>query len=298
MFKFTAIVFSLSIISLAIWFYFSLKSVGTINRLPDKVIEFGMPVRKSTAVDKDPNIKDLEPKLISVPVLYYHYVEVVKDKSDTKRKSLSITPDSLESQIIKLINAGYTMYLASDIPNLFVKDLNKSVLLTFDDGYEDFYTDVFPILKKYNVKATVFVISGLVGQPNYLNVAQLKEISSNPLVEIGCHSLSHKNLSQIKYDDAVYEIDQGKRVLEEMIGRGVYSFAYPYGGYNKDIVDVIKNFDFTVAFTTDPGLTIKKDKIFLIPRFRASVFVRDDMIEFLENYLLNGYSQTTANATF
>ena len=88
---------------------------------------------------------------ITLPIFTFHYVEIVKNKTDFIRKSLSITPLSFENDLRRLKSEGYTFYFVKDIPGIFngsIKLGNKSIVFTFDDGYEDFYTDVFPIIKK------------------------------------------------------------------------------------------------------------------------------------------------------
>ena len=132
-----------------------------------------------------------------IPVLMLHYVENVKDKGDTIRISLNDPPSLLESQIKTLVDAGYTFITPSDLADILdgIKlPPDKPIVLSFDDGHRDFYTDAFPILKKYNVKSVIYVITGFLGQPDFLTNDELKEISESGLVEIGAHTVITSHL--------------------------------------------------------------------------------------------------------
>jgi len=223
---------------------------------------------------------------INFPVLYYHYVEYPKDPLDTKRRSLTILPSNLELQIKELIKNGYSFYFVSEIPEYFSKDFKKGVALSFDDGYRDFYTDALPILEKYNAKATIYIISGVLDGENYLTTNQVKILSNNPLIEIGSHTWSHKNLAQIPFKDAEFEINQGKKQLEDVVGRNIYSFAYPYGGNSVDIQKMVLLSGFLNAVTTENSATVRSDNLFAIPRIRASGITALDLI-----FILNKQSQ-------
>ena len=134
------------------------------------------------------------PVSVRVPILMYHYVEYVKDKGDKVRISLNTTPDTLEQEVKTLSEAGYTFMTNAELADVLdgkSKLPPKPILLTFDDGYRDFYTDAYPILKKYQVKATQYVISGFLNNKNHLTSSQLQEIAKDGLVEIGAHTVHH-----------------------------------------------------------------------------------------------------------
>lgn len=170
-----------------------------------------------------------------IPVLMYHYVEHVKDRGDKVRISLNTLPETLDLQIKTMKSAGYAFLTASDLADILdgIKTPPpKSVVLTFDDGYRDFYTDAFPILKKYQVKATEYVISGFLNLPNNLTKEQLKEVAQSGLVEIGAHTVHHLALGGANAKKAQGEIESSKIQLEQEINQPVVSFAYPYGSFD------------------------------------------------------------------
>lgn len=197
------------------------------------------------------------PKQIRVPILIYHYVEYVKDKGDTIRQSLSLTPYTFEEEVKTLADAGYTFMTNAEVTDaLNGKTLlpPKPVVLTFDDGYKDFYTDVYPILKKYHAKATAYIISGFIGYPNNMDPLQVAEIARSGLVEIGAHTVHHAWVKGLPEKDLVYEVVQSKKTLELLTGKPVVSFAYPYGAFDVPAIQALAAAGFTSAVSTIPGI--------------------------------------------
>lgn len=226
------------------------------------------------------------PKNIQIPILIYHYVEYVKDPNDTIRKSLNIIPPIFEKQVATLKEAGYTFLTPSNIARVLDgKEAlpKKPVILSFDDGYADFYTDVFPILKKYNVRAVSYIVSGLVDTPNYLTSTQVKEIKKSNLVELACHSVNHSALGVATVEGAKFEIEQCKNQLRKKFNLNPVSFAYPYGSYNPFLYPILKKAGFKSATTTESGVQISNETIYNIPRLRPGIKVGSQLISFVEN---------------
>jgi peptidoglycan/xylan/chitin deacetylase (PgdA/CDA1 family) len=222
---------------------------------------------------------------VIVPILLYHYVEYVRDSGDTIRKSLDILPNIFVSQVETLQNAGFTFITPSYVSEVIngKKILpKKPIILSFDDGYGDFYTDVLPILERYHVTAVQYVISGFIDHPNYMTSDQLREVIGSGLVEIGCHTMHHPNLKYENVISARQEINGCKHDLKSQFGIDTVSFAYPYGGYNDTTPTLVENAGFTNAVTTNPGVVIAKNNIFLIPRIRPGSRVRDELTGFIE----------------
>ncbi|MDR0734466.1 MAG: polysaccharide deacetylase family protein, partial [Elusimicrobiota bacterium] len=111
----------------------------------------------------------------------------------------------------------------------------RSVMLTFDDGWLDNYTCAFPLLKKHNIKANIFLTAGLVGQNNMLAWSQIEEMRQSGLAEFASHGLTHKRLRALSDDDCLSELIQSKKILEQKLGRKILSFAYPYGSCDKRV---------------------------------------------------------------
>jgi peptidoglycan/xylan/chitin deacetylase (PgdA/CDA1 family) len=205
-------------------------------------------------------------------VLMYHYIRAASpSQSDKMGYQLSTDPHRLESQIIALKQSGYrslTMAQLISKPNQ-----DKVVALTFDDGYEDFYTNAYPILKKYGWTATVYVISAKLGGA-YLTADQLKELSDAG-IEIGSHTVHHLNLAHSSIAIQEKEIRESKQTLESIIGKPVVSFCYPSGGFTQETETLVKNAGYTSATTTKEGAFAPTDNLFEIPRVRMSPSMTD-----------------------
>lgn len=225
---------------------------------------------------------------LKVPVVMYHYVETVRDPRDVLRVAMAIKPGLFDSQMAALAKFGYTSYFVRDIPTMLQLGhlpSPKPIVLTFDDGYEDFYTDAFPILKKYGIKSTQFVICNLMGTPGYMTKEQVIEIHKSGLVEIGAHTMNHPNLKSVPDEVAKREITSCKSVLEKLTGAPVRTFAYPYGGYNGKTPKMVSDAGFSAAVSVNPGDIQSKSVLFTMPRIRAGHLVNTSHIDsILQNW--------------
>lgn len=224
-------------------------------------------------------------KKIQLPIIMYHYVEYVKDPKDTIRKSLDINPFIFDFQLKTLANNGYESYFVRDIPGILngSKEMaKKSIVLTFDDGYEDFYTDAFPILKKYNFKATIYIIVDFIGRHGFLNEKEIKEIAQSGLVEIGSHTLNHYYLKKAPKAVAQEEIFLSKSKLESLFGIKVDTFAYPFGALDEQSIELVKEASYSAAVSVAPGNVLTPVNLFYLPRIRAGNITGPNMIGYLE----------------
>ena len=173
------------------------------------------------------------PEGYRVPSLMYHGV------SDTGWGALElfVRPAELEEHLKYLTENGYTPIWFEDLAR--VDEIEKPVLLTFDDGYADNYTDLFPLLQKYNVKATIFVIAGTVDyNPNNLTSAQIKEMSDSGLVSIQSHTQTHPHLYHLDRGTQEWEMTYSKLTLTRITGKEPYVLCYPAGNTNADTLEL------------------------------------------------------------
>lgn len=200
-------------------------------------------------------------------ILMYHYIRAgVDPKKDGLGYRLSITSETLDQQLAYLQAQGYHFLTMNQLMTSPIPD--KTVVLTFDDGYEDFYTAALPILKKYNATATAYIIAGKIGGP-YMTWDQLKEAQAAG-IEIGAHTMNHYDLQKLPVDEQRYEIDQSKKVLEQQLGVPVVSFCYPSGRYNADTIKIVQQSGFTSATTTNSGGVYSLKDPFVLPRVRVA----------------------------
>lgn len=219
-----------------------------------------------------------------VPILMYHYVEYVHDERDTIRKTLSLTPFVFEKQLQTLIGDGYTFITTKDLADVLdgrARLPAKPIILTFDDGYGDFYTDVFPLLKKYNVRAVAYVVPGFSDKLNYMTSAQVTEVAKSGIVEIAAHTMHHVWLKGMSKEQATYEIEESKKMLEANYGISVVSFAYPYGAFDEQAADIAKKAGFRTAVSTVPGIKSSKNNQYFLYRIRPGGRTGQDFLNFL-----------------
>lgn len=225
---------------------------------------------------------------IHLPIIMYHYVEYVKDAGDFIRKSLDIVPHAFENQLKTIDDNCYETYFVRDIPDILdgKKPHNeKSVILTFDDGYEDFYTDVLPLLKKYHIKATLYVVYNFIDRKGFLSKKELNEIVGSGLVEIGSHTLNHRYLKNLSADTQRSEIFESKTKLEKLLKIPVNTFAYPYGAFDDRTVELVKEASYSAAVSVIRGVTQSIDNQFILYRIRAGGTTGDNMIKLLKGII-------------
>ena len=222
---------------------------------------------------------------LTTPILVYNYVENVTDHRDTIRKSLNTNPLLFTKQIDTLRKAGYTFITPKELMDILdgiAPPPKKSVILSFDDGYRDFYTDVFPILKKYRVKAVAYIVSEFLDKPNYMLTEQVREVVRSGLVEIGAHTMHHvplkgKSLFQVKN-----EVDGGKKKLEKLLKIPIVSFAYPDGQFDDQAIKLVKMAGYRSAVATLHGNNVNQENKYFLYRIHPGQNTDDSLINFIE----------------
>lgn len=208
---------------------------------------------------------------IRVPILMYHYVDYNPNPKDIARDALSVTPDKFEVQMDYLAKNGYTPITLDTLYGIYNNQTTvsgKPVVITFDDGYENFYRVAFPILRKHNFKSVVFIPTGLVGTGYYMNWNQIKEIQSSGLVNFESHAVSHGNLASMRYEKVYKELVDSKNILQSQTGYPVNFVAYPYGASNSSVISAAQK----AGYAGGVGTWYGKASGFgmNLPRFRIS----------------------------
>lgn len=209
---------------------------------------------------------------LHVPIILYHYVGDNPNPEDRARETLSVPPGIFEEQLKTLRDSGYTSINFDELADALEGKGSLPalpVILTFDDGYLDFYHIAWPILQNFGMRATVFIPTGLIGSGAYMTWPMVEEISRSSLITIAAHSVSHVSLLSRSNDQLAWELVESKRVLEEHIGKTVTWFAYPYGFFNDRVVTQLKRAGYRGATTTLLGSTQYKSRIYHMPRIRA-----------------------------
>jgi len=151
----------------------------------------------------------------------------------------------------------------------------KTVVLTFDDGYQNNHSNVWPILKEYDFPVTIFLAVDLIDQKigdsqkivlDMLNWPQIQEMDQSGLIDFQPHTLTHSELSQINPMEAKREIEESKRIVQEKLNKKCNFFAYPRGNFNQEVVDILKESGFKAGLTIKSGLVSENVDLFKLPR--------------------------------
>ncbi len=185
---------------------------------------------------------------VTIPVLEYHDFTTLLPESDPYDFEYINTPKSFEENIRVLLRHGFKPISFKDLYNALTRKKKlpkKPFIITFDDGYEGQYTLIYPIIKKYNIKVTMFVVTDLVGKrtdmAKYFGWDEAREMQSSGLVDICSHGKRHIAYDTIPIIQFKHEILQSFLLLDKNIGyNDLKIFAYPYGLYNQDMADILK----------------------------------------------------------
>jgi peptidoglycan/xylan/chitin deacetylase (PgdA/CDA1 family) len=238
---------------------------------PTPMVSFARPI---TAPVPAP-APDGQQRTATVPILMYHYVSDPPPGSDRYRWALSVTPANLDAQMSYLKQAGYhaiTLYQLYDYLTHGQPLPEKPIVLTFDDGYVDAFTQATPILQKYGFVGTFFILTGPAdrgGAGGYLTWDQIGAMTAAGM-DIELHSREHYDLRNRSDDFLANQITGGKEVIEAHIGRPVRWFAYPSGRYDAAVKRALASAGFWGAVTTVPGQSHTAPALFDIPRIRIS----------------------------
>lgn len=200
-------------------------------------------------------------------ILMYHSV------SD-KPAFFAVTPDMFESQMKYIHDKNVATVFASEVPDLLKGASSRRVCITVDDGYEDFFLNAFPILKKYGIRSTVFLITDLIGgtltEKNHsaaiLTEDQIRQLLASGLVEFMPHTHTHPNLDQIPFEEAVREIETSRARVAALTGEQSDIFAFPRGRYTTKLLDHMRSGGWHAAFSVERGVANEASDVMQLPR--------------------------------
>ncbi|MDD4879447.1 MAG: polysaccharide deacetylase family protein [Candidatus Omnitrophica bacterium] len=182
-------------------------------------------------------------------ILMYHSV----DDHGAKLK-LSIPVKEFRAQMKYLRDRKYEIISSVQLADMIKsgKKIPRNIaVVTFDDGYLDNYINAFPVLKEYKVPATIFVISGSIGKPDFLTAAQMKEMSDAG-IDIESHSVTHPFIEGTTEEGFKREAVGSKKAIEAITGKPVYTFCFPYGGFNDFTRGILRDAGYKAGFVTMP----------------------------------------------
>jgi peptidoglycan/xylan/chitin deacetylase (PgdA/CDA1 family) len=241
-----------------------------------------------------------------IAILMYHSISCTVN---SRFRQFTVSPASFAEQMAYLHQHAYTPMTITQYvrarSQAEVELPERPIVLTFDDGFADFFTDAFPVLKRYGFVATLYIATAFVngtshwlqhmgeGTRRMLTWKQLGEISMSN-VECGAHSHSHRQLDILPLSIAQDEIVQSKRRLEDHLGREVSSFAYPFGSHTASLRRLIRDAGYTSACAVKYALSSENTDPFALAR----LMVRADTDIATLSTLLSGSSSSSITTMY
>lgn len=241
---------------------------------------------------------------VDVPIIMYHHIE----PDESKLNEFMVTPKKIEEDLAKIRELGYKTISYGELYN-FVDNNgsipNKPIIITFDDGYESNYKYAYPVLKKYDMKATIAAIGVMVGQDTYkgadafrhFTYEEANEMVKSGLIDVQTHTFDLHNLSSrigVKRneneDEETYintiktDIIKATDELKENVGNRQFVFTYPYGAYDSLTEKIMEELGFEITVTTDSGINhvVRNDKKSLLKLKRYNITNETDIEEILK----------------
>lgn len=206
----------------------------------------------------------------SCKILLYHRVALIGNDPDY----LAVSPKNFEAHMRYLKSKYKVISLRKLVENITTNKLSKkNIAVTFDDGYVDNFTNAREILEKYKIPANFFVTTEVTKFHKInsrMNLSQLNELSNMKLFSIGAHAKSHLRLSKFSKKIQKEEIESSKNKLENILGKKVNYFAYPFGqkaDFGADTIDLVKKAGYLAAFTAVRGIVTRNSYMFELPRY-------------------------------
>ncbi|MGB2866875.1 MAG: polysaccharide deacetylase family protein [Bacteroidota bacterium] len=212
----------------------------------------------------------------SIPVLMYH--RVVQQPPEGSRHGLWVTAGQFEAQMESLKRRGFTPLTFQDYEQALsggVRIPRRPIILTFDDGYEDNYAMAFPILKRFQFTAVIYMVMDRLRRNNFWDADEprvplmsnrhIREMADSGF-EFGSHTMTHPNLTSVGSRQVRKELAESKRMLERTTGRNVVSFAYPYGAVNAEAKRAVEEAGYEFAVAADSGPMVFSEDFFEIRR--------------------------------
>jgi peptidoglycan/xylan/chitin deacetylase (PgdA/CDA1 family) len=220
----------------------------------------------------------VEQPLNNIQILMYHQVGAFPRMETHRATYCDHRRFALQMRYLKL--AGYRVLSMSDAVQALQGTRRispRSVVLTFDDAYENFYEYALPHLRKHGFPATVYAISGMLGkQADWLtddghaaaplmSAPRLRELLSFG-IEVGSHSSTHIRLAGLSANRVQEEVTRSKQELEDVLGATVKHFCYPYGSHDRHVMEAVANAGYLSATTCERAAATNASDMLALPR--------------------------------
>ena len=208
---------------------------------------------------------------IHFPILMYHAIHVMAPE-ESANANLIVDPTTFESHIQRLSNEGYYFLTPEEVHKVLTENVlpngnQKIIWLTFDDSLWDFYDNAYPILQKYQVKATNNVITSTVGSQANLSLDEMLEMKNNGM-SFQDHTVTHPDLSATDSSTQTTEMKDSKQYLDDSLNQDTIAIAYPAGRYSDTTLQIAENLDYKLGVTTNEGLASADNGLLSLNRIR------------------------------
>jgi peptidoglycan/xylan/chitin deacetylase (PgdA/CDA1 family) len=231
----------------------------------------------------------------------YHSISNSEEKGVSGYYKINTSPKVFNEHVKYVYDNGYSVINLSDIAGYLRRDItdsNKFLAITFDDGYRDFYTNAFPILKQYSFSCDVFLPTSYIGNSKpglkgkeHLSWGEIRELTREG-IRFGSHTVTHPQLKSLSKDVIEYELDYSKKTIEDNIGEEIKSFSYPFAfpeenkEFRKLLRDCLISCGYKNGVNTSIGTTTRRDDILFMKRIPVNT---DDDIPFFRAKLESAY---------
>jgi len=205
-----------------------------------------------------------------VPILMYHRI-VTRSEGPHSLSSLEVPPAQFAAQMKALADSGWRSITMRQLAADLIagrSERPRTVVITFDDGYSDGYLNAAPILLRNRMVGTFFVITGRVGDSDYLTAAELCQLTAQG-DEIANHTVHHLGLPELSATRAAWEVDTAASMIQRWTGVVPVTFAYPFGSFDQGVVDHVRTAGYWLAVTNREGAAESWPSRFLVPRIRV-----------------------------
>jgi peptidoglycan/xylan/chitin deacetylase (PgdA/CDA1 family) len=210
-----------------------------------------------SGVAASPSLAAARPRVLQVPILMYHRIDALTPRLAPITRRLTVTPADFASEMEWLRRNGFHALTEEQLRAALERGAalpRHPVLITFDDGYRDVLGKAAPVLHRLDLPATAFVITGRISgpDPSFLTWGELRRLEQDG-VEIGSHTVTHRELTHLDSGAALHELVAARTVLEAHLHRPVPWLAYPAGAEDARIVALARRAGYALAMTTRPG---------------------------------------------
>ncbi|MCL4367594.1 MAG: polysaccharide deacetylase family protein [Actinobacteria bacterium] len=217
-----------------------------------------------------PEVLPANARHVTVPVLAYHLIDDAPTTFFHGRytRAMTVSVEAFDRQMQALRAHRYRTVSPYDVYRAMagVAALPAhSVVLTFDDGYADNFTNVFPVLRRHGFTATFFVITDMIGHRGYMTWPELAKMRAAGMF-IESHTVTHPSLAKIADAAARTELTKSREVLREKLGVDSRVICYPFGNYNARIIEDARAAGYIMGFTTRGGTLMQPQEVLALPR--------------------------------